>query len=64
MIKICLWCNVVSKDNQNFFYEWHIEKGTEKIVIMLVTSAVSYPQVKGQNIKCHLLHHGKKRLIS
>ena len=43
--------NVVSKDNQNFFYEWHIEKGTEENCNNCwFTSAVSYPQVKGQNI--------------
>ena len=43
--------NVVSKDNKNFFYEWHIEKGSEEnCKSCWFTSAVSFPQVKGQNI--------------
>ena len=43
--------NVVSKDNKNFFYEWHIEKGSEENCNSCwFTSAVSFPQVKGQNI--------------
>ena len=43
--------NVVSKDNKNFFYEWHIEKGSEgNCNSCWFTSAVSFPQVKGQNI--------------
>ena len=44
--------NVVSKDNQNFFYEWHIEKGTEENCNNCwFTSAVSYPQPPTQALK-------------
>lgn len=42
--------NIVSKDNKNFFYEWHIEKGSEEnCKSCWFTSAVSYPQVRGEN---------------
>ena len=42
--------NIVSEEQQNFYYEWQIEKGSEEnCQNCWFTSAVSYPQVRGEN---------------